>query len=263
MSLLARLQRDHRGFTLVETLVAMVTGLVVSGALFAILEVSLHQSSRLSEVAQATQLGRSSMNRIVDAMHSGCVKEKFTPVQAGSTKSKMILISGYSEEAEVPTKATLGTGIHKDEFEWVEGTHRLIDKSSLSSKEVSAGVYSWEAAKEIRLGENIRRTITIEKEVEKEATAMFTYYEYDTTANPVTGEASDTLKPIAEFKGEGESLTEAQAKKVASVSVAFNQRANEGKEAKKTGRPVNLNSQVTFTFSAPDAEASIVAGPCE
>lgn len=263
MSLLARLRRDHRGFTLVETLVAMVTGIVVSGALFAILEVSLHQSGRLSDVAQATQLGRTSMNRMVNAMHSGCVREKFTPVQAGSTKTKLILISGYSEAAEVPTKATLGTGIHKDEFEWVEGTHRLVDKASLSSKELSAGVYSWETAKEVRFGEYVRRTITIKEGKEQEAPAMFTYYEYDTQATASTGEASATLVEIKEFKGAGASLEAAQAKKVAAVSVAFNQRPNEGKEGNKLGRPVNLNSQVTFTFSAPNAEATIVAGPCE
>ena len=36
----------------------MLTGIVVTGGLFAILEVSLHQTARAGDVVQASQLGR-------------------------------------------------------------------------------------------------------------------------------------------------------------------------------------------------------------
>jgi hypothetical protein len=233
----------------------MVTGLIVSGALFAILEVSLHQSSRLSDVAQATQLGRTAMNRVVDAMHSGCIAEKFAPVQAGSSPTKLILVSGYSEETEVPTKATTATGVHKDEFEFAN--KRLVDKTALSSAEVSAGSYTWEAAKEFRLSENVKKT-----KVGKVEEPIFTYWAYATAASTSTSAASSTLTKIEKFEGEKETLTAAQAKKVASVEVKFNQLPTDNEE-KQSGRSVDLNSQVTFSFSAPDSEATIVAGPCE
>ena len=99
----------ERGFTLIETLVAMVTGIVVIGGLFAVLEVSLHQSTRIADVVQASQLGRQAMTHIVDEMHSACIGPNFTPVETGSSPSKLIFVNGYSEKAEL-------TEAHKDEI---------------------------------------------------------------------------------------------------------------------------------------------------
>src|SRR6202012_32837 len=89
--------RDRSGFTLIETLVAMVTGVVVTGALFAILEVSAKQSSHLSNTAAATTAGRATMNRLVNALHSACIEEGFAPVKKESTPSKLVFVSGYDQ----------------------------------------------------------------------------------------------------------------------------------------------------------------------
>src|ERR1017187_9006812 len=96
--------RDARGFTLIETLVAMITGIVVTGALFAILEVSMHQTARAGDVVQASQSGRNAMTRIVDELRSACMSSEFTPVQAKSTPSQLVFRNTYSEKA-VPTSA--------------------------------------------------------------------------------------------------------------------------------------------------------------
>ena len=77
---------------------AMVVGIVVTGALFAILEVSLHQTSRITDRVQATQLGRTAMTKMVDELHSGCLAREFAPVQAGSGPKELRFATGFSEK---------------------------------------------------------------------------------------------------------------------------------------------------------------------
>lgn len=74
---------SERGFTLMETLVAMVTGIIVTSALLAILEFSMREQSQITDRAQANQLGRTAMSNIVDELHSSCTGAR--PIQEPST----------------------------------------------------------------------------------------------------------------------------------------------------------------------------------
>ena len=89
-----------------EVLVAMVIGIVVTGALFAILEVSLHQTSRITDRVQATQLGRTAMTKMVDELHSACLAREFAPVRANSGPKELRFATGFSEKTLVePSEA--------------------------------------------------------------------------------------------------------------------------------------------------------------
>ena len=258
--------REQHGFTLIEVLVASVTGVIVAGALFTILDVSVRQSSRISESAASTQRGRVTMTRIQDMLHSACVSPKFTPVEAGSTESKLVFINAYGEQAAVPStwttrevtegavKTTYLEGVRKDEIAWNEGAQTLVDTYALGSGE-SAGKYTFGATKTMRLGEFVSKI---------PSTPIFQYYEYATTASSSTSAASATLvlkkPPVAGF-------TEAEANKIAAVTVSFNTApdysATTATKRLKEGRTADLSSSTTLAFSAPNSEATITAGPCE
>lgn len=247
--------RDQRGITLIETLVAMITGVVVTGALFSILDFSLNESTRISDVAQATQLGRSTMNRIIDEMHSSCLTAKYAPVREGSKENKLTLIDGYSKEAEIPTSATTGTGVHRDEIEYSSAARTLTDTYSLSTGVESSGEYRWATPVKVRIGENISQSVS-----ESKTQPIFTYYEYAEHAS--TGNSTSAVGTLKEIPlSTGTSLTKAGAAKVASVLVQFNTAPTDNKGT--LGRSVDLNSQVTFAFTAPNSESTIKAGPCE
>jgi prepilin-type N-terminal cleavage/methylation domain-containing protein len=244
--------RSERGFTLIEVLVAMVTGVIVTGALFAILEVSMRQSTRVSDVAQATQLGRTAMNHIVDEEHSACIAADFVPVQVKSTPSTLILEDGYSEEAEVPVVGTQTTGLRKDEIIWSSSLHTLTDKTSLSTGEPKPGEYSWAAAKTVLLAEHVTQTGKL---------PIFRYYEFSSTASSSSTEGLNSLEKEPLKLGESGEVTTAQAKEIGSVLVAFTIAPVDNLAT--LGRAAEFDSQTTFTFSAPNSENPLKTVPCE
>jgi type II secretory pathway pseudopilin PulG len=107
--------RDQRGFTLVELLVVMASGIVVASALFTILDVTLRQTTRTFSRVDATQRARNVMETIESQMHSSCVSNKVRPILPGSTGSSVSFWSQYGKGVELtPVKRTItfdsGTG---------------------------------------------------------------------------------------------------------------------------------------------------------
>lgn len=245
-----RLARDTRGFTLMETLVAMITGVVVTGALFAILEVSMNQSTRLSDVAQATQLGRTAMTRIVDELHSTCLSSGFTPVQEKSNANELIFTSAYSEKAEIPSE-------RRDKVVWNEATGTLTDNIYLSNGG-SWPTFTFPATPtSVRIGEHIAQA-EVESGGKSVKLPIFRYYKYSTKSSTTPTAASSTLNEKEPLEG---TLSNTGAAEVASVVVSFKAAPNDNKAT--LGRGVSLSSQVTFAFEAPRSENPIEAAPCE
>ena len=238
---------DERGFTLIETLVALVTGFAVMGGLFAVLEVSLHQSTRVADYVQASQLGRTAMTHIVDELHSACLGPGFTPVQAGSTGETLIFRTGYSEKAEL-------TEARQEKVIW-EGetlTEKTYPSSSGSWPNFN---YAEAPTSTVLLGKNITKA----EEVAKTPQPIFTYYKYAVTSSSATSAPSSTLEKMTVPAVGG--FTAPEAAQVASVLIAF--RAGPVSTINDATRKVDLSSQVTFAFSSPSSEASVEAAPCE
>lgn len=258
--------RSRDGFTLIEVLVAMVTGVIVTGALFAILEVSVRQSSHLSNVAQATELSRTAMTRIVDPLHSACVSQNFAPVKEGSSPTKLIFVNAYDEASgkEEPPAELPPAGIHKDEIEYNEAAGTLKDKRYTATSNVATkGEYTWSATTATTLlGEKVTQAEEGGKKL-----PVFQYFAYNTKASSSTSSAASALKEESIVKT-GETLTEAGAAKVGAVQVSFRMQSNERKEFKQTtssekGAFAEQSTLNTFSFMSPDSETSLVVGPCE
>jgi Tfp pilus assembly protein PilW len=256
LSVIHRFARGERGFTLIETLVAMVTGLIVTGALFAILEVSLRQTARLTDVAQATQLGRTTLTRLVDELHSACLAPEFKPVQEGSTAKELIVVDAYSENAEITTA-------REDKIVWNETTKTLTDYARSSSSESVWPNFKFTAAFPSTgtvIGENVAQTENSKKEV----LPIFAYYSYAEKASTSPTAALSTLNEAEPLTG---TLTKEKAEKVAAVNINFTTApsggAGEGSKSVQADASAPFTSEVTFAFSAPNSEATIADAPCK
>jgi len=261
--LIRRLARDESGFSLFEVLVGMVASLVVTGALFMVLAVSLHQQSQLSDRVQATQYSRVAMTKVVDELHSACLAREFAPVQAGSSGKNLIFVTAPSKEAGISY-----TEVFEHKVEWTgtsPGEGKLIDKT-FNATGGTWPAYSYPELKEpkvapnttIQLGEHIY-ALSAWAKAGKEA-PVFRYYKYNTTPSPGTGEAPSSTLQLVELK-ESEALTAAAAKGIAAVEVGYAAAPRDNNT--KLGRTAELSNLVTFAFASPSSESTITDGPCQ
>jgi Tfp pilus assembly protein PilW len=97
------------GFTLVEMLVTMAAAIVVLLATFGLVDVSTHVTSRVTDSVDATQRGRTAMERLLQELNSGCVVGDTSPVQAStpagftpaiqSDASDIVFVTGLEDGA--------------------------------------------------------------------------------------------------------------------------------------------------------------------
>jgi prepilin-type N-terminal cleavage/methylation domain-containing protein len=253
-SCVARL-RDPSGFTLIELLVAMIAGVIVIGALVLILEVTINQTARIDETAQANQTGRTTMTKIVDEMQSACLGREFAPVQETSTPSTLRFAAAFSSAANIKASEA---AIH--EIVWSKTGETLTEYKYLGSSGENTNIAfstTKQSTNGIRLGEKITQG--------QSGTAIFRYYKYSATPSS-TSETSESalteIKPATETTQLGTA-----AKEVAAVVVTFKAGASHEEllhsETKaRESLPSEISDQVTFAFAAPTTEVKIEDGPC-
>jgi Tfp pilus assembly protein PilW len=128
--------RAEHGFTLVEMLVAMVSGMVVILATLSVLDISISQSSRISERVDADQRGRLAMEKLMLELHSSCIAFASNPVEPGSTDTNIKFVSQAGNEAYF-------TSVTKHEVSLNSVTHQLTDTSYVSTNTASELGTSW------------------------------------------------------------------------------------------------------------------------
>jgi prepilin-type N-terminal cleavage/methylation domain-containing protein len=243
---------DERGFTLIELLVAMVTGLVVSGALFAILEVSLHQTSRLADRVEADQTGRIAMTRVIDALHSTCISPEFRPIQSGSSATELKFITAYSSEATIPLSA-----VTEHVIKWEKESGKETGLLTDSSRTATGG--SWPKYTFSGTATTTRLASNIGAPQEESKSVVFHYYKYATTSS---SEVEKQLTPLSTLETKPLAMKESkEAEEAASVLVRFVAYPSNGNTASNRG--VDLRNQITLAMSAPSSETPFEAVPCE
>ncbi len=255
------LRRDERGFTLIETLVAVLAGVIVTGALLSILEVSMRNLTRVNDFSEASQQGRTTMTHLVDELHSACVATGFTPVLEGN-KKEMTFVTAFGSEAEFKQPAKFSVGVRKVRVYWEKTTGKEYGNlKEVTTYNTGGGSTEYEFEKTspaaVIIGERIEPTKESGKEV-----PIFQYYKYAETSSSTPTAASNTLETKTPLgTGTEKTLSASEAASTASVLITFTALARDGSEAK--GRPANLTNQITFALEAPSSEATIQAAPCE
>lgn len=242
---------DESGVTLIELLVAMATAIVVVGALFAILEVSLRQTSRLTDRVQADQTGRIAMTRVIDALHSTCISPEFRPIQTGSSGSELRFINAYSNEATIPYSA-----VTEHRIIWSKEAGTLTDKSYPATGG-SWPKYTFSSTASPAAGTRLSSNVA-ESQEKGLGVPIFEYFKYNTSSS-----STEALTPLSTINTEALKvpLVEKDAELTASVLVRFTAYPSDGNTAADRG--VDLRNQVTLAMSAPSSETPIEAVPCE
>ncbi|MGH2973834.1 MAG: PilW family protein [Solirubrobacterales bacterium] len=84
-----KLIADESGTTLVEMMVALMTGLVIISALTMVILTTLHGTNRVSARVHATQRARLAITQLMEELHSACVVPEIAPVKEGSEGNKL------------------------------------------------------------------------------------------------------------------------------------------------------------------------------
>lgn len=210
----------EHGFTLVEMLVTLVTGIVIVLAAFSILDVSLRQSSRISERVETDQRARLAMEKILLELHSSCLVSVTNAVLPESNGTNIKFISQQGSEAYFTT-------VTKHEISLTGG--KLTDASYVSEPSANG---AW------KFNSTPTRTQTLLTNVSQSgATPVFQYFRY------TGGNLSTTPQSVG--------LTTAEAEATAEVTVSFTTAPTTGEE--NTGRAVELADTAVLRFDPASA----------
>lgn len=239
MSALPTPLHSEHGFTLVEMLVAMVSGMVVILATLSVLDISISQSSRISERVDADQRGRLAMEKLMLELHSSCIAFATNPVEPGSTDTNIKFVSQSGNEAYF-------TSVTKHEVSLNTATHKLTDASYVSTNTAAELGTNWNfpatATSTQPLLTGAFQTVEPESGL---AIPVFRYYKYQGGNISTTPEAT----PI--------SATDAKA--TAEVTVNFT--TSPSSERIDADRKVELTNTAVLRYDPSSATGS--NKPCE
>jgi prepilin-type N-terminal cleavage/methylation domain-containing protein len=244
---------DERGFTLIELLVAIIAGLVVTGAALGLLEVSVRQTTRISDAAQANRAGRNAMNVILEELHSSCTGFGTTAIQAPSTTPvsplastgslNLWFLSAYGNSTSAEPSVS---GVVQHDINWTatetSNTGEQLGTLRDYSFTGSGSPPNWSF---LPLSAANASAKVLAKNVVPPASTLFHYYRYDT--NPANTETYGTLVEVSP----SEVGAVAANKKIAQVTIAYKQAPEKGDT--RQGHTTTFNGSAVLRLTPPEA----------
>ncbi len=249
---------DQGGFTLIEMLVAMIAGLVITGALLAILEVSLRQETRISDRVLADRTGRTAMSSIVEELRSGCTGLGSAAIQAPSTtpvsplgslgSSNLWFLSAYGNST-AGNAAVSAVTLHDVNWSATGTSNTGVQLGTLTDYSFTGSGESPNWKFPSLATENATAKVLAKNVVPLTTGTVFHYYRYDTTS------LSSTYGTLVEA-GSGELSTLATNKKVAKVAISYNQApepASGHTPDTREGHTTLFSGEVVLRFTPPES----------
>jgi prepilin-type N-terminal cleavage/methylation domain-containing protein len=244
--------RDERGFTLIELLVAMIAGLVLVGALLAILDISLRQTTQISDRVQVDRTGRTAMNNMLAELHSSCTGFGSTSIQPPSTTpvsplaptgaTNLWFLSAYGNSTS--TSPAVSAVVQHD-LNWTEtstsntgaqlGT--LRDYSFTGSGESPNWLFPALTAA------NATERVLATNVIPLTPSTLFHYYRYETNSTSIE------YGKLVEV-GSTELTSVAENKKIAKVSIAYKQAPEKGDT--RTGHTTSFSGSAVLRLTPPE-----------
>ena len=217
------------GFTLIEMLVAMLLGMIVSAATLAIVITSIHLTSNYDDRVEATQQGRDAMLEISQALNSSCVAAAVAPILPASDSSDVWFYSSLTDAATVkPSKVWIqytGGALVMKTYAWASGASPSWVFSATPSTFV--------------LLANAAQVAT---------TPVFQYFGYGSA-----GVLSTTAYPVTTTLGTSAATT-------AEVQINFQAIPSDGWTA--LSRPASFSDAVVLRLSAASNASGVLNLPC-
>lgn len=257
--LIPRLPRSREltaesGFTLMETLVAGVAGVLVAGVLLTILVFSMNETTRVGDRVYASQIGRTAMSKIIDELHSSCTgasgagiagpAEKPASPLGSTGATNLWFISAYGSKTS--GNATI-EGVREHDINWTltsttssgQKLGTLTDYSFASSSGNSNEGWKFPALTVSNATATVLAKNVIAPQIAS-ASTIFQYSRYESSAS------SENFGKLVSFNSSElpasqstAAAAQSSAEEVARVEIAFTQAA----EASDT------RSDTTATFS--------------
>jgi hypothetical protein len=230
--------RDEAGMTLMEVLTACTIGMIVLGAMFAMLDTTVRLNTGVMSKTDAMQRGRQAMDVITQELRSQvCLNNLNNPaVLKGAKSDSVTFYSDFSEGdgAEAPEKRTLT-------FNRTTGdvTSAIYDATKL--KPGPNDFHTTPSRTFMRL-ENTSQQLNPQDPAKK--LPYLRYFAYQTVGNPPHPEPTLELVPNAT-----NGLDAAQAARVARIEITFTSRPTGAKDSKKG---VNLSDQIVARHADPN-----------